>query len=125
MGAICAVKKASFNGVFCEGGDETATGTVRTLLEFLGYPTGTVVSTRNLSPWHSRNSKPDQSKGFLVGNSYTKGPVRFSYADARVPTLFILPVPLLSLMLPMDVCAQFNICVSSCDRATSGLGEAD
>ena len=28
MGAICAVKKASFDGVDCIGGDESATGTV-------------------------------------------------------------------------------------------------
>lgn len=29
MGAICAVKKASFDGVDCVGGDDAATGTVR------------------------------------------------------------------------------------------------
>lgn len=29
MGAICAVKKASFDGVDCVGEDATATGTVR------------------------------------------------------------------------------------------------
>lgn len=29
MGAICAVKKAAFDGVDCVGGDDTATGTVR------------------------------------------------------------------------------------------------
>lgn len=29
MEAICAVKKASFDGVDCVGGDDTATGTVR------------------------------------------------------------------------------------------------
>lgn len=34
MGAICAVKKASFDGVDCVGGDDTATGTVR----FIGFP---------------------------------------------------------------------------------------
>lgn len=31
MAAICAVKKASFDGVDCVGGDDTATGTVRAL----------------------------------------------------------------------------------------------
>lgn len=29
MAAICAVKKASFDGVDCVGGDDAATGTVR------------------------------------------------------------------------------------------------
>ena len=31
MGAICAVKKASFDGVDCVGEDDTATGTVKLL----------------------------------------------------------------------------------------------
>ena len=34
MGAICAVKKASFDGVDCVGEDPTATGTVKKCVEF-------------------------------------------------------------------------------------------